>query len=59
MQSLIKWYVHKQANKDNGRGQKRNARSVAEEEGGKRAAARIEQPPRKREKNGSPGLKLG
>ena len=48
MQSLIKWYVKKQTNKDNGRGQKRNARSVAEEEGGKKAAARIKQPPRKR-----------
>ena len=31
MQSLIKWYVDKQTHKDNGSGQKRNARSVAEE----------------------------
>ena len=29
MQSLIEWYVNKQANKDNRRGQKRNARLVA------------------------------
>ena len=42
MRSLIKWYGNEQANKDNGRGQKRNARSVAEEEGGKGVAARIE-----------------
>ena len=48
MQSLIKWYVNEHTNKDNGRGQKRNARSVAEDEGGKKAAARIKQPPRKR-----------
>ena len=41
IQSLIKWYGSKQANKDNGRSQKRNARSVAEEEGGKGVAARI------------------
>ena len=59
MQSLIKWYGNEQANKDNGRGQKRNARSVAEEEGRKGAAAYIEQPPRKREKNGNPAFKLG
>ena len=57
--SLIKWYGNEQSNKDNGRGQKQNARSVAEAEGGKGAAACIEQPPRKREKNRNPGLKLG
>ena len=59
MQSLIKWYVNKQTNKDNGRDQKRNAKSVTEEEGGKGAAARIKQPSIKRRKNGSPRLKLG
>ena len=59
MRSLIKWYGNEQANKDNGRGQKRNARSVAKEEGGKGVATRIEQPPRKREKNGNPAFKLG
>ena len=48
MRSLIKWYGNEQANKDNGRGQKRNARSVAEEKVRKKAAARIKQPPRKR-----------
>ena len=50
IQSLIKWYVDEQTNKDNGRGQKRKARSVAEEKGRKKAAARIKQLPRKRGK---------
>ena len=59
MQHLIKWYVNTQANKDNGRGQRRNARSVAEEVSGKGGAVRIKQSPRKRGKIGSPGLKLG
>ena len=59
MQSLIKLYGNKQVNKANGRGQKRNVRSVSEEEDGKGVAARIEQPPRKREKNGNPAFKLG
>ena len=36
MQSLIKWYVDEQTHKDNGSGQKRNARSVAEEKGKKK-----------------------
>ena len=58
MQSLIKWYVNEQANKDNGRGQKQNARSVAEAEGGKGAAACIEQPPRKRRKNEIPAFEI-
>ena len=34
MQSLIIWYGSEQTDKDKRRGQKRNARSVAEEEGG-------------------------
>ena len=59
MQSLIKWYGSKQADKDKGRGQKWNAKSVAEEEGGKGLATCIKQPPRKREKSGNPALKLG
>ena len=53
MQSLIKWYVDKQTNMDNGRGQKQNARSVAEEKGGKKAATRIKQPRRKKRKMGT------
>ena len=57
MQSLIKWYVNEQAAKNNERGQKRNARSVADEDSGKGAVARIKQPPRKRGRNGSSGLK--
>ena len=59
MQSLIKWYGNEQANMDNGRGQKWNARSVAKEEDGRGVAVRIEKPPRKREKNGNPAFKLG
>ena len=59
MQSLVKWYGRKQTDKDKGRSQKRNARSVAEEEGGKGVAARIEQPPRKKEKSGNLAFKLG
>ena len=59
MQSLIKWYINKQVNKDNKRGQKRNAGSVAEEEDRKGAVTHIKQPPRKKGMNGSPGLKLG
>ena len=53
MQSLIKWYVDEQTHKDNGRGQKRNARSVAEEKGEKKAATHIKQPPRKKGKMGT------
>ena len=59
MQSLVKWYGSEQANEDKGRGQKRNAKSVAEEEGGKGITTCIKQPPRKREKSGNPAFKLG
>ena len=45
-------------NKDNWGGQKRNAKSVAKEEGRKGIATRIEQPPRKREKSGNSAFKL-
>ena len=48
MQSLIKWYGNDQADKDKGRGQKRNAKSEAKEEGGKGIATCRKQPPRKR-----------
>ena len=59
MQSPIKWYGSKQADKDTGKGQKRNAKSVAEEEGGRGVATRIKQPHRKREKSGTRPLSLG
>ena len=59
MQSLTKWYGNDQANKDKGRGQKRNAKPVAEEEDGKGIATHIKQLPRKREKSGNPAFKLG
>ena len=59
MQSLVKWYRNVQANEDQGKGQKRDAKLEAEEEGGKGIATRIEQPPRKRGKSGNLALKLG
>ena len=59
MQSLIEWYGNDQANKDKGRGQKRNAKSVAEEEGGKGIATCIKQPLRKRGNSVNPAFKLG
>ena len=59
IQSLIEWYGNDQANKDKGRGQKRNAKAVAEEEGGRGIATRIQQPPRKRGNSGNPAFKLG
>ena len=59
MQSLVKWYGNDQANKDTGRRQKWNAKSVAGEECGKRIATRIEQPPRKRGDRENPDSNLG
>ena len=56
MQSLITWYGSEQANKNKGKGQNRNAKSVAKEEGGKGIATRIEQPPRKRRNSGNPAF---
>ena len=58
MQRLIRWYWNDQANKDKGKGQKRNDKSVAEEGGGKRIATRIDQPPRKRGESGNTAFKL-
>ena len=58
MQSLIKWYGNDHANKDKGRDQKRNAKSVAKQEGGKGIATRIKQPPRKRGNSGKLVFKL-
>ena len=58
MQSLIKWYGNAQANKDQNKGQKREAKLEAEEEGGKGIATCIEQPPRKRGKRENSALKL-
>ena len=59
MQNLIEWYGNDQSNKDKGRGQKRNDKSVAEEEGGKGIAPHIEQLPRNRGNSRNPAFKLG
>ena len=59
MQCIVKWDGSKQMDKDKGRGQNRNAKSVVKEEGGKQIAASIKQPPKKREKSGNLVFKLG
>ena len=56
------WYRNAQADKDLGRGRKRNTRLEAKEEGERSLENRIEQPPRKkrkRDKHGQQAWEIG